>query len=96
MFVQLEALYVDSDGVDYSTLGIPAPAELFDFARLWVNLATVTFFKPAKTEGETILSLPNGRQLQINMSEDNFLLLLDAVGLIPEVGKLYTKAVKSS
>jgi hypothetical protein len=94
MFVQIEALYVDSDGVNYDGMGITAPEELLEFAPLWVNLSAICFFEAAaNTPGETVISLSNGKQLQINMSEDNFLLLLDTVGMIPEVGKLYTKAV---
>lgn len=84
MFVQLEALMKVDDNVDYSSLGIPIPEDILSFAPVWVNLACVVQFYPSTShEKETILVLSNGKSMQINMPEENFLILLDRAGLLP-------------
>lgn len=90
MFVQLEALAkaVDRD-VDYQAMGLPLPEDILSFEPIWVNLSQVIqFYSADPHQGETILDLSNGKSLQINMSEDNFLILLDQVGLLPAINEV--------
>lgn len=85
MFVQVEALYIDGEALDYASIGVEPPEELLAFKPLWINLATVTHFESAANPEETILSFIHGRNLHINMTEDNFLLLLDLAGMLPNI-----------
>lgn len=87
MFVQVEVLHRDGDGVDYHALGLEPPEDILMFSPVWLNLNTVSHFAPADNPGETIISLTNGRNLQINMPEENLLLLLDTAGLLLQAEK---------